>query len=893
VLREVDADADAGLSRDDAERRLDEFGLNEIRRGQKISPLKIFLAQFNDFLIYLMFIAAALALGVGLLPDAQPHYADAVLILLIVLANAVLGFMQRFRAERAMEALREMSTPQCRVVRGGSKNTVSAKQIVPGDIVLLEQGDRVPADSRLIECQSLETIESALTGESTNVTKSTEPVDENAALAERSNMVFMQTDVVRGRAKAVVVATGMSTEVGAVATQMQEAEERVTPFQKEVDRMGKRIGTGIIVLIVIVGLVEYFFTAAGLVTTLMVAISLAVAAVPQGLPAVVTLTLALGSRRMAKQKALVRQLPVVESLGSVDVIVTDKTGTLTENQMTVKRLFFSGKVYEVTGEGTDTEGEIRRDGEPVDPAEVEPLLRCGAIANDSEPTPESEESDYFGDPTEIALLVSAAKAGIHANIQRVREIPFSSDRKRMTVITESESEPRRAWMKGAAEVILDRCDRVLQDGEVQPLTDEIRKSIDDHNSEFADQAFRVLACCFKDLDDAEADEEEMESGMTFLGLQGMIDPPRAEVPESIADCRRAGIRVVMMTGDNLATAKAIGREIGFDPDGAMTGPDLEDLSDEQLQEAAESTDIFARVSPRHKVKLLRSLQDNGHRVAMTGDGVNDAPALRNADVGVAMGQRGTDVTKEASDMVLQDDNFVTLRNAIAEGRGIFDNIRKFVNFLLSANAGEILIVFMGVLIGSAFFPEVFGSQREAVILAPVMLLWINLITDGLPALALGIDPKTQGIMDRPPRSRDEPVINRRMIASIVGLGIVMTVAGLPLYFYLLKSEGRLIPAQTALFTLIVMLEMARIQFIRSRYNQSIFSNLWLLAAIASSLMLQLLVLYTPLNEFFGVEPPGLVEWGWIGAAFAAFVLLSAVVHMVFRRIFDSDETSLE
>jgi Ca2+-transporting ATPase len=863
--------APQGLSSKEAKRRLKDYGRNEISKGREISPLRLLLSQFNDFLIYLLLAAAALSVGVGYLPGSEPEYTDAVLILIIVLANGLFGFIQDYRAEKAMQSLRTLSAPQARVLRDGKKVTVPAIEIVPGDVILIDQGTRIAADVRLLESYSLETMEASLTGESANVSKSVAIVDEAAVLAERSNMLFMNTDAVRGRGKAVVVATGMTTEVGVIAAEIAEAEKRDTPFQTEINRMGKQMGYAILGLIGVVMAVEYFLTETSVITIILVAITLAVAAVPEGLPAVVTLTLAMGSQKMIKQNALVRRLSVVESLGSVDVIVTDKTGTLTENQMTVKRLYFSGIVYEVTGTGTNPQGEFLREGEPVPAGTLEPLLACGAMVNDAEAL-ETGEGDYYGDPTEVALLVAAAKAGIAPKVERLREIPFSSERKRMTVI--AKQEPPKAYMKGAPEYILERCDRVWEDGEVKSLDDMTRQAILDKNQEFADGAFRVLACAFKEVDALDAAEEAIEEGMIFLGLQAMIDPPRAEVKEAVQDCRVAGIRVIMVTGDNLATAKAIGAQIGFSGEKAMTGSELERLSHEEVKDSVEQVEIFARVSPHHKVILLKALQEKGHRVAMTGDGVNDAPALRNADVGVAMGRRGTDVAKEAADMILQDDNFVTLRNAIAEGRGIFDNIRKFVNYLLSANAGEIMIVFVGVLVGSTLFPEHFAGQAQALILTPVMLLWINLLTDGLPALALGADPAMKGIMKRPPRPADEPVICTEIIASIFNIGLVMAISGLLLFFHVLGSGGGLVRAQTVLFTFIVVVEMVRIQMIRARYGQSILSNRWLVGAVVSTLILQGAVIYTPLDEFFHVEALLLGDWQWIGVGFATFLVLS-------------------
>ncbi len=871
VLQELNTDVE-GLSKAEAANRLEEHGPNELRREDGVSPLRILVSQFRDILIYLLFIAAVLSIAVGFLPGQDPEYIEAILIMGILIANGIFGFIQDYRAERAIEALRDLSTPDATVRRDGKREDIDSTAVVPGDVILIEQGDAIPADARLLESTAMETNESALTGESTTVPKAVETVDPDTSIADRSNMVYMNTTAVSGRGKAVVVGTGMDTQVGSIATQLAETEDRETPFQREVDRLGRRIGAGVVGLIVLVALVQVAFTAATPLNIVLVAITLAVAAVPEGLPAVVTLTLAIGSRKLLDRNALIRNLPVVESLGSVDVIVTDKTGTLTENTMTVRRCFVSDRTYEVSGTGVDPTGEFTRDGETVGPAELEALLRAGRVCNNAELDRESEE--FAGDPTEVALLVSAEKAGVQPDVERVAEIPFSSDRKRMTVVVDGEAPT--AYMKGAPAMVLERCDRILEDGDPVPLTAERRERVLERNSEFASDALRVLGFAYREAVDPDGPPEAIESEMVFIGLQGMIDPPRSEVPGAVADCRAAGIRVVMATGDNIDTARAIGREVGFDVEAAMNGQDFGSVDDADLAEVVETTDVFARVSPAHKVRLLDALQANGHDVAMTGDGVNDAPALRSADVGISMGLRGTDVAKQAADMVLLDDNFVTIRDAVAEGRGIFDNIRKFVNYLLSANAGEVLVVFLGVIIGSALFPTLFAANEEALILTPVMLLWINLVTDGLPALALGADPKADDVMERTPRENDEGVISTRMLASILGIGVLMTVIGLILFFYGLVTAGGLIAAQTILFTFLVVVEVIRIQVIRSRYGHGITSNRWLVGAVVITLLLQLAVLYSPLNRFFGIRPLGLFEWGLIMAGFVGFLVLNVL-----------------
>ncbi|KAB1190587.1 HAD-IC family P-type ATPase [Haloferax sp. MBLA0076] len=882
TLAELETDEE-GLSQTEAANRLTEYGPNEIQREDEISPLEIFISQFEDFLIYLLFFAAGLSLAVGLLPGEEPNYVDAGLILVILLGNGIFGFVQDYRAEKAMEELRELSSPDATVLRDGEKRTVAAENVVPGDVVVIEQGSAIPADARLIEVTNLETLEAPLTGESAGVSKTTDALDSETPLAERSNMVYMNTDAVKGRGKAVVVETGMRTEVGGIATQIHEADEGQTPFQEEVDELGRRIGYGIVGLIALVVVVQLLFTQASTIAVLLTAITLAVAAVPEGLPAVVTLTLAIGARKMVDKNALVRRLPVVESLGSVDVILTDKTGTLTENQMTVTRVAFGSDVYEVTGTGLDTEGEFLHDETHVDPDVLDPVLRCGLLCNNAEKAPASEDREYYGDPTEVALLVSAKKAGIEHDAERVREIPFSSERKRMTVLV-AEGEVHTAYTKGAPETVLERCNRVAVDGEVRELTDEKRAEILEKTEAFAGDALRVLGFAKKSVDDPDSDETALEEDLVFLGLQGMIDVPREEVDRAVSDCRDAGIRVVMATGDNLQTAKAIGAQIGFDPEGALTGTDVEKMSDTELRDAVEDVEIFARAAPDHKVRVLKALQSNGHRVAMTGDGVNDAPGVRNADVGISMGIRGTDVTKAASDMVLQDDNFVTIRDAIAEGRGIFDNIRKFVNLLLSANAGEVLTVFVGVLIGSALFPELFAAQSEALILTPVMLLWINLVTDGLPALALGVDPKAPNVLERDPRSTDESVIDTRVVMSILTIGVTTTITGLVLFFQTLGTTESIVSAQTLLFTFFVVAEMGIIQVIRRRFGQRLLSNTWLVGAVITSLVLQLLVLYTPLAGLFGVYGLGLREWGYITVGVLAVLVTNYVISLVYDRV---------
>ncbi|MFP4229809.1 MAG: cation-translocating P-type ATPase [Candidatus Nanohaloarchaea archaeon] len=861
--------SEKGLSQEEAEERLEKEGENRIESGESAEAWKIFISQFQDNLIYLLMAAAFLSVAIGFLPGHQPEYTEAGIITLILFANGVFGFVQDFRAEKSIEALKQMSTPAATVLRDGEKVEVDSTQVVPGDIIFLEQGDAVPADARLLEQESLDTDESALTGESSNVSKQPGTVGEEASVAERSNMVFMDTHVIRGRGKAVVVETGMDTEVGDIAEGLEDAEKGQTPFQEEVDEMGKKIGGLVIGIVALVAFVQVGLTGAGMITVLLMAIGLSVAAIPESLPAIVTLTLALGSKKLLKKNALVRRLPVVEALGSVNYIVTDKTGTLTEGVMTVENLYFNGEDYEVTGTGTSTEGKFLKEDDVVEPDKLRPLLECGVYCNNAEETGEKSDKDFRGDPTEVAILVSGRKAGI-SDIDRERSVPFSSDRKRMTAVMGD----GKAYMKGAPETVLERCDRILVDGEKKELTEERKQHVLDKNHEYAREALRVLGFASKKVEGDEKDEE-LEQGLVFLGLQGMMDPAREEVKDAVEDCRTAGIGVVMATGDNIETAKAIGKELGFNPEGALTGPEIDEMDDSVLKQKVTEVEIFARVTPQHKVRISKALQSQGYNVAMTGDGVNDAPALKSSDVGIAMGQRGTDVAKKSSDMVLQDDNFVTIRDAISEGRHIFDNIRKVTNQLLSTNSGEVMFVFLGTLIAGFFFSGQFAGT-DAVVLTAVMILWVNFASDGPPAIALGEDPKVEGIMERNPRDPDESIIDRKILFMIAVTGPLAALSMLPLFFMHIND---LMLAQTILFMGLAFFELAMFQVIRRDYGLKLRDNKYLIAAILVSSLSHLAIVYTPVNQVFGVTPLGLNHWLYIAAALTVFL----IIEYTFRR----------
>jgi len=872
VLSDLGADEE-GLDEAEAQRRLAEHGENRIVEAEAPSALEILVDQFRDYLVYILMIAVVLSFGVGVLPGEAPRYGEGLIILFILVGNGLFGFYQDYRAEKSIAALSEMSTPTAIVKRGGERMEVGAESLVPGDIIYLAQGDSVPADARLLEAESLSTTEAPLTGESLQVRKDIEPIDADAPVAERSNMVYKGTDAVRGRGVAVVTRTGMDTELGGIADELQSTVAEKTPFQQEVDEMGRTMGILIPAFVVVIALIQWFVTGTNWVTLLLLGVSLVVAAIPESLPAIVTFSLALGSRRMLEHDALVRRLPVVESLGSVNYIITDKTGTLTEGTMTVQTVFGDGEEVSVAGDGTEADGEIESDDGHTEA--IQAILRCGVYCNDARRTADG----FSGDPTEVALLVAGERAGIDAGDapERRRAVPFSSDRKRMTTIYEDSM----AYMKGAPEVVLDRCDRVLEDGEAVTLTDERRREIAERVASYAGDALRVLGFARKQVVDSAGDDEDLESDMVFLGLQAMMDPPREGAREAVEDCRTAGIQVVMATGDDLDTAKAIGTRLGFDPDGALTGRDVERLDADKLAVAVRETEIFARVSPRHKVRILDALKDGKFYVAMTGDGVNDAPALKKADVGVSMGIQGTDVANKSSDIVLLDDDFVTIRDAIREGRTIFDNVRKVTYHLLATNSAEVMFVFLGTLVGAFLFPNAL-SGSDAVILSAVMILWVNFATDGPPAIALAADEAVPGIMERPPRQPDEPILDTGILSMIAVTGPVAALVFLPLFFVYIEN---LTLAQSVLFTALVMFELVMFQVVRREYRLSLFSNHWLVIAVVVAVLAHLAVLYTSLARWFDVVSLATDHWVLVVSALLVFVAVILAIQRLLLRWF--------
>lgn len=854
-----------GLSEKEAEKRLEKYGPNEISMEEKISPLKIFLSQFKSPLVIILIIAAVISYLLGFLPRHEESVTDSLLILAIVFANAIFGFIQDYKAEKSIEALKKFSPENVIVLRNGKKMIISASKVVPGDIIILKEGDRVPADARVIESKDLAVDESILTGESAHVTKVISRL-KDVPLPERKNMVFMNTLVVRGRGLAIVVNTGMNTEVGKIAKQLSRIQRKTTIFDRELSELGKKIGGLILGIIGFVVLTQLAVGYANPIQIFLTAIALAVAAIPEGLPAVTTLSLAFGTKKMVKKNALVRKLSVIESLGGVDVICADKTGTMTEDVMTVKRIYFDGKVFNVTGSGYETKGKFLSNGREIDPEKLRPILECGLLCNDASIEEGGGKIETIGDPTELALVVSAKKAGLAADgWRRIDEIPFSSERKKMSVVCKNRNGQIYVFEKGAPEVVLKDCTKIYENGKIKKLTKKKREEILKINESLAKSALRVLAFAYKPFKER-YNRKEIEKNLIFLGLQGMIDPPKRGVADAIKVCKRAGIRVIMVTGDNKVTADAIAKEIGIGGK-AIEGYEIDEMSEENLKRVVDETNIFARVTPLHKVKILKALKSKGYRVAMTGDGVNDAPALKSADVGIAMGKRGTDVAKQASDLILLDDNFVTIVDAIREGRTIFQNIKNFVNYLLSCNFSEVLVVFIASLFG--FLP-----------ITAVQLLWINLLTDGFPALALGVDPPRPGIMAQKPE-KERKIIDKKVMLNIGFVGIELTI--LLLVIFILGLNYGLLVAQTMVFTGFVLFELLRIWSIRYSEKLRTISNKWLILAITISLALQLIVLYTPLSTYFNTFPLSPDQWKiLIGFLVVGIIVITLTTELIER-----------
>ncbi|MEM2587922.1 MAG: cation-translocating P-type ATPase, partial [Candidatus Bathyarchaeia archaeon] len=834
------------------------------------------LNQFKDIFVLMLIAAIIISIVMAFAkpePPTTEDYADALTIGAIVILNAIVGFVQEYRSEKAIEAMRKLTAPKATVIRDGHSIVIPAEEVVPGDILVLETGDRVAADARLIEVVELKTNEAVLTGESTPVEKHVGILPENTPVSDRRNMVFMATHVVYGRGKAVVTSTGMKTEFGKIAELVQEMEEEETPLKAKLERFAKKLGAIVIVICVIVFALElidiYVYGAAkaeSLMDAFFTAVALAVSAVPEGLPAVVTVTLALGARELAKRNAIIRRLSSAETLGSVTVICSDKTGTLTKGEMTVRRIYVNGKIIEVTGVGYEAKGEFLEGDKRVD-VKSRPDLSLLLIGSALCTNAQYDGKSVFGDSTEGALIVAAAKAGLWKEdlekiYPRIYEVPFTSERKKMTTVHKSNDGRLMVFMKGAPEVVLQHCTHILKNGKPERLSERDRKEILSVNERMASEALRVLGVAYRELNENEIDlgkeaQKVIESNLTFIGLLGMIDPPREEAKIANQVCQKAGIKTVMITGDHKLTAIAIAKDIGIMQEGdlALTGEELDRMSDEEFEKIVENVKVYARVSPEHKLRIVRALKKKGHIVAMTGDGVNDAPALKQADIGIAMGITGTDVTKEAADMILADDNFATIVRAIEGGRTIYDNIRKFAFFLLRCNFDELFVIGTFALLGLEL-P-----------LTPGMILWINLVTDGGPAIALSQDPPAEDVMSRPPRDPKEGILQGK-VASILATMVTQFLGTAVLFYVAYYIWGRpLEEARTLAFVQATLQELVVVWNSRSdtknAFKVGFTNNKYLLAAVLASAALTALVPYFGIIfgiPLFGAAPLDLQDW---------------------------------
>lgn len=858
VAKETNTNITTGLTTEEAKKRLKRFGYNELKETKKQSALLLFLNQFKDFMVLVLLVATVIS---GLLGE----YVDAVAIIVIVIMNGFLGFFQERRAEKSLEALKQLSAPQATVLRDGEWVKIPSQELVVGDIIKFSSGDRIGADVRLIDAKGLEIEESALTGESVPTAKSAAPLmNENAAIGDLHNMAFMGTLVTRGSGVGIVIATGMKTAMGQIANLLQEAETVMTPLQRRLEQLGKiliAIALLLTVLVVAVGVIRGH----GLYEMFLAGVSLAVAAIPEGLPAIVTIALALGVQRMIKKNAIVRKLPAVETLGCASVICSDKTGTMTENMMTVTHIWASGKSFSVSGTGLETSGQFYENGRPVDPRKdtvLHQLLAFGVLCNSSQLKEKGKRLYIDGDPTEGALLVAAVKAGLtKERIEREfiveKEFPFDSERKMMTVIVKDKTGRRFIVTKGAPDVLLQVSEQIWWNGREQTMTMAWRKTVQDVIHQMAGQALRTIAIAYRPLRDQEriSSEKDAEKHLVFLGIQAMIDPPRPEVKKAVQQCKEAGIKTIMITGDHVLTAKAIAKQLGvLPPNGkVMDGPMLSRLSVDELEEVVDNIYVFARVTPEHKLKIVKALQRRGHIVAMTGDGVNDAPAIKAADIGVAMGRSGTDVAKEAASLVLLDDNFATIQAAIEEGRNIYENIRKFIRYLLASNVGEILVMLFAMLLALPL-P-----------LVPIQILWVNLVTDGLPAMALGLDRAEENVMRRPPRHPKEGVFARGLGWKIASRGFVIGMVTLAAFMTAYERSGyELVYAQTVAFATLVMAQLIHVfdcRCERSIFDRNPFENVYLVGAVIISILLLLVVIYyPPLQGIFHTVPVALFDW---------------------------------
>ena len=944
IARTLAVDPKRGLDEAEVKDRLKKFGFNKLAEAPQVPGWKKFLLQFKDPLVYLLLAATAISLVAWFIERAHSPAGsgeslpfDAIVIVLILVLNAVLGYIQEARAEQAVDALARMTAPQTSVLRGGRVLHVDTTEVVPGDILVLSEGDTISADGRILTSASLRIAEASLTGESVPVSKRAETLEQAKALGDRSNMVFNGTAVTQGTGRAIVTATGMRTQVGRIADMLSQTDDDATPLQREMAHVSKILGIAVCIIAVVVlialAAMSGFHSLDDVIESLLLAVSLAVAAVPEGLATILTVVLALGVQRMAKHHAIVKKLSSVETLGSASVICSDKTGTLTRNEMTVERVVTASGSVQITGTGYAPNGHmIAMDDSDAIPDGVRDEVVCtlgaGILANDGELREGAEPGawEIVGDPTEVSLIVAGRKVKAdrrYAGFSRVAEIPFTSERKRMSVVARdaADSDHLTIFSKGAPDVLLTHCTRIRVDGAVRPLTQGDRQTILANVESLSDQAYRTLGQAYRPLGTSSlaqipgittnaagqvtemADQSDVvESELIWAGMVAIIDPPRTEVRDSIAEAHRAGIRTVMITGDHPRTAARIATDLGIVEDGgrALTGDQLDAFtSEKELDQATADVSVYARVAPEHKLTIVKSLQRQGNIVAMTGDGVNDAPAVKSADIGVAMGITGTEVTKESASMILADDNFSTIVDAVREGRGIFDNIRKFLRYLLSSNMGEVFTVFGGVVFAGFLGITQPGSQSVTVPLLATQLLWINLLTDAAPALAMGVDPSTEDVMGRRPRTMNERVVNREMWGDVLFIGVIMaivTLVGMDMHLagglFTDRSVGgsheyQMVEARTMGFTILVFAQMFNALASRSHLQSAfkgLFSNRMLWGAIDVSVLLQLIVIYVPfLNTAFGTTPLG--PQAWIECvALAVFVLVASALRKAVLRL---------
>ena len=945
VAKALDVDTNTGLSSAEAQRRLEKFGPNQLASAPPVPKWKKFLAQFQDPLVYLLLAATVISLiawfierSHGTAGEVLPF--DAIVIILILIVNAVLGYIQEARAEQAVEALAQMTAPQTSVLRDGKIVHINTADVVPGDIVVLGEGDTVSADGRLFAAASLRIAEASLTGESVPVGKKPDTLDSAKALGDRTNMIFNGTSVTQGTGRAIVTGTGMNTQVGKIADMLSQADDEDTPLQKEMTHVSKILGIAVCIIAAVV-LVALFITQGfhkmpdDLIDSLLLAVSLAVAAVPEGLATILTVVLALGVQRMAKHNAIVKKLSSVETLGSASVICSDKTGTLTRNEMTVERIVTPSGEVQLTGTGYEPKGKMLGMGgdaiEESAPVNAEALrtIAVGAFANDGDLRQnDAGQWEIVGDPTEVSLVVASRKIKADralGKLDRVAEVPFTSERKRMAVIGKDSSDNGNlsVYAKGAPDVLLGYCTRIAVGDAVRPMTEGDRQEILATVERLSGEAYRTLGEAYRPLGttsladipgiktnaagqvtDISEQSDVIERDLIWAGMVGIIDPPRTEVRDSVAEAHRAGIRTVMITGDHPLTAARIASDLGIIEKGgkALTGDQLDAMPDEAaFDKATSEVSVYARVAPEHKLKIVESLQRQGNIAAMTGDGVNDAPAVKSADIGVAMGITGTEVTKESAKMILADDNFSTIVAAVREGRVIFDNIRKFLRYLLSSNVGEVFTVFGGVMLAGVLGITQPGTTGVAVPLLATQLLWINLLTDAAPALAMGVDPQTDDVMARSPRKLTDRVIDRDMWIDIAFIGIIMaavTLIGMDMHLegglFTDRSIGgthefQMIEARTMGFTILVFAQLFNAIASRSARQSAfvgLFSNKWLWGAIGLSVVLQLVVIYVPfLNSAFGTTPLG--PWAWVECiCLAAVVLIASEIYKAIMRVID-------